>query len=612
MSFAHPQWLNALYLVPALVGVFLYGAKRRRQTLAGFAGEKYEESLAPGRSWRKGVLKAFLRVLGYSLLVLALAGPQIGSQLVKVEREGIDLVIALVVSLSMLAEDMKPNRLERAKQEIVDLIQGLKGDRVGIVVFAGDAFVLCPLTVDYDAALMFSNTADVDVVSKPGTSIHEAIRKSVALFPTTQKADRVIILVTDGETHDGDPLAEAKKAAEDGIRIYTIGIGNPSGELIPLRGTDGSIDGYKKDKAGETVLTRLDETMLRKVAKATRGQYLPATRDGLELKVLYREISGMEKKTVKGEFMERKKDRFVWFLAAAFFVLALDLLISAGGAKRSPRKIRILHTGAAGILVLFLVGCFAQVAVAKGVDKARIKSGNKYYNASEYQKALVLYREAFGDTTALSENGEGVLYNEANTLHMMGRYPEALQKYHESFSEDTLHAGRVLYNRGNTLVKMGKLPEAVGSYLQSLRYMPDDIDARRNLELALKMIEEQPQQQQSENQDQNKDDGDKEPGDQQQQQQGDQQQQNDQQDESQNNENQQNEQPPPDSTQINPPSQSDSSNAQPQLADSTQVIELSREDALRLLKLLEEQEKELQKKKRRAAFRRATRSGRDW
>jgi len=326
--------------------------------------------------------------------------------------------------------------------------------------------------------------------------------------------------------------------------------------------------------------------------------------------VLYREISGMEKKTVKGEFMERKKDRFVWFLAAAFFVLALDLLISAGGAKRSPRKIRILHTGATGILVLFLVGCFSQVAAAKGVDKARIKSGNKYFKASEYQKALVLYREAFGDTTALAENGEGVLYNEANTLHMMGRYPEALQKYHESFSEDTLHAGRVLYNRGNTLVKMGKLPEAVGSYLQSLRYMPDDIDARRNLELALKMIEEQPKQQQSENQDQNKD-GDQESGEKQQQQQSDQQQ-NDQQDENQNNENKQNEQQPPDSTQVNPPSQSDSSNAQPQLADSSQVIELSREDALRLLKLLEEQEKELQKKKRRAAFRRATRSGRDW
>ncbi len=610
MSFAHPQWLNALYFAPVLIGVFLYGAKRRRQALAGFAGGKFEEALAPGRSWRKGALKAFLRVLGYSLLVLALAGPQIGSQLVKVEREGIDLVIALDVSLSMLAEDMKPNRLERAKQEIVDLIQGLKGDRVGIVVFAGDAFVICPLTVDYDAALMFANTADVDAVSRQGSAINEAIRKSVALFPTTQQADRVIILVTDGETHDGDPLSEAEKAAEEGIKIYTIGIGNPSGELIPLRGTDGSIDGYKKDDTGETVLTRLDETTLRKVAKTTRGKYLPATREGLELKVLYREISGMEKKAVKGEFMERKKDRFVWFLAAAFLALAIDLLISAGGAKRRRPNARMLHTGAAGLLVLLVLGCISPAAAEKTVDRGRVKSGNKYFKASEYQKALVLYKEALGDTLAPPKNGEGVLYNEANTLHMMGRYQEALQKYHESFSEDTLQAGRSLYNRGNTLVKLDKLPEAVESYLQSLRYMPDDVDARHNLELTLKMLEQQRQQekQQQQGDDQNNDNGEKKPGEDQQQD-GEQQQN---QDENQNNEDRQNEQQQPDSTQTNPPSQPDSSNAKPQLADSTQVIELTREDALRLLRLLEEQEKELQKKKRKAAFRRASRAGKDW
>jgi Ca-activated chloride channel family protein len=612
MSFSNPQWLNALFLVPALALLFLYGAKRRRRALVDFAGPKYEEALAPGRSWRKGGLKAILRILGFSLLVLALSGPQIGSQLVKVEREGIDLVIALDVSLSMLAEDMKPNRLERAKQEIIDLIQGLRGDRVGIVVFAGDAFVLCPLTVDYDAALMFANTADVDVVSKPGSAIHEALKQSVALFPTTQEADRVIILVTDGETHDGDPAAEAESAAEQGIRVYTIGIGNPSGELIPLRGTDGSIDGYKKDDSGQTVLTRLDESTLRDVAKITGGKYLPATREGLELKVLYREISGMEKKAVKGEFMERKKDRFVWFLAAAFLLLALDLLLSAGGSRRTPRRTRMLHTGAAGVFALVLAavvsGFASPVRAAKTVDGGRVKSGNKYYKASEYQKALVLYKEAMGDTLAIPEHGEGVLYNEANTLHMMGRYQEALQKYHESFSDDTLQAGRVLYNRGNTLVKMGKLPEAVESYLQSLRYMPDDLDARHNLELALKMIEQQEQQQKQQQQDQDEK-GEQDPsGDGERPQNDEQQRQN----EDENEGDQQQQPQPPDSTQSNPPSEQDSSSAQPQRPDSTQVMELSREDALQLLKLLEEQEKELQKKKKKAAFRRAAGSGKDW
>ncbi|UCH84206.1 MAG: VWA domain-containing protein, partial [Candidatus Latescibacterota bacterium] len=345
MSFAHPNWLNALYLTPLLAVLFLYGARRRKRDLVAFAGGRFADSLAPGGSWRKRLLKSTLRLGGYVLLVMGLAGPQLGSQLVKVEREGIDLVIALDTSLSMLAEDMKPNRLERAKQEIVDLIDGLKGDRVGIVVFAGDAFVLCPLTVDYNAALMFAQTADIDVVSKPGSAIGKAIDKSVGLFPLSREADRVIILVTDGESHEGDPVAAAEVAAEEDIRIYTIGIGNPTGELIPMRGTDGSIGGYKKDSSGETVLTRLDEESLQRIARVTGGQYLPATREGLELKVLYKEISGLDKQSIEGEFMEAKRDRFGWFLAAALVLLGLDVLIAVRSLKNWRRE-RILHTGA--------------------------------------------------------------------------------------------------------------------------------------------------------------------------------------------------------------------------------------------------------------------------
>jgi len=613
MSFAHPQWLNALLLIPVLAGLFHYGTRRRRQSLVAFTGDRLAESLAPGRSWRKALSKAALRVGGYSLLVIALSGPQMGSQLVKVERVGIDLVIALDTSMSMLAEDMKPNRLERARQEIVDLIQGLKGDRVGIVVFAGDAFALCPLTVDYDAALMLVQTADVNAVSEPGTALSRAIEKSAALFPQTEKADRVIILVTDGEGHEGDPVAEAKKAAEKGIRIHTIGIGNPSGDIIPLRGTDGSIGGYKKDDTGETVLTRLDEKTLEEVARATGGRYFPATREGLELKVLYREISGMEQKAIKGEFLERKKDRFGWFLAGAFLLLGLDVLTVARGSTRKRVKGKVLHTGAAAVLLVALA-LVASPASAKGINGKRVKSGNQYYRSGEYEKALVLYKEALGDTTKLAEHAEGVTYNEANTLHMMNRYPEALQKYHESVSEDTVQTGRMLYNRGNTLVRMGSLPEAVESYVQALRYLPDDSDARHNLELALRMMQENKQkQEQEQNQQQQQNSEQEQQGenknDQQQQQQKDQQQ--DQEKPQSEKEKQQAQQP--DSMQAQPqPSTRDSTAARPELPESTQTIQLSREDALRLLKLLEEQEKELQKEKRKAAFIRVSRSGKDW
>jgi Ca-activated chloride channel family protein len=603
MSFAHPGWLNALFAVPVLAVLFLLGAKWRRAALADFTGERLAAALAPGHSWRKGLAKAALRAAGYALVVVALAGPQFGSHLVKIEREGIDLVIALDTSLSMLAEDMRPNRLERAKQEIVDFIVGLKGDRIGVVVFAGDAMPLCPLTVDYDAALMLVQTADVAMVSEPGTALGRAIEKSVALFPQTSKADRVIVLVTDGEGHEGNPLEEAEKASKLGIRIYTIGIGNPKGELIPLRGTEGSVDGYKKDESGETVLSRLDESTLRKIASAANGQYLPATREGLELKVLYREISGLEKAAIKGEFIERKKDRFAWFLAAAFVVLLADLATLAGGSMKKRGGKRVLHTGAAAAAALISLAALAtNEAAAKGIDKGRVKSGNQYYKSGEYQKSLVLYQEALGDSTKPAENAEGVFYNEGNALHMLGRYPEALEKYHDSASDDTAQTGRMLYNRANTLAKMGKLPEAVESYLQSLAYLPDDEDARHNLELALRALEEQKQQQQQQQQQDQKNGENKD------QQQGGQGQKDPQQQNEDKNEPQQ-----PDSTQVQQqPSPQDSTTARPELPDSAQMIELSKEDALRLLKLLEEQEKELQKQKRKAAFIRAPRSGKDW
>jgi Ca-activated chloride channel family protein len=597
MEFGQPQYLKALFLLPLLVMLFVYGAKQRQKELVHFAGSRMSERLAPGRSWRKTMLKTTLQTLGLALLVLAIARPQFGRQLVKAEREGIDLVIALDTSLSMLAEDMKPNRLERAKQEIIDFIGGLKGDRVGMVAFAGDAFVLCPLTVDYDAALMFAQTADVDIVSKQGTAVDKAIETAVALFPESHESDRVIVLVTDGESHDGAPLEAARMAAEADIRIYTIGIGDPSGELIPLRGTEGAVEGYKKDRSGETVLTRLDERTLREIARITNAEYLPATRQGLELKVLYREISGLDQKAIEGEFIERKTERFPLFLAFAFLFLGLDAVVTRRGLLRAKRE--ILHTGVTGAVVLIVAVMSASVASAKGIDRKQVESGNRYYEAGDYEKALILYREALGDTTRRAERSEGVLYNQGNALHMLERYPEALAKYHSSLSDDSLQTGQMLYNRGNTLVKMRQIDEAIESYVRSLQYLPDDHDARFNLELALK-LQEQQQQQQQQQQDGEPRDGKGDPN--QQQQPGEDEERRDQEEQRQNEEQQ------PDSSQVNPPAESDSTMAQPPPVES---IRLTREDALRILKLLEEQEKELQKAKRKAAIQRSS-EGKDW
>lgn len=611
MEFTHPERLYALYFLPILVFLLVYGARKRRDELVAFTGGRFADALAPGRSWRKALLKGTLKVLGFAFLVLAFAGPRFGTHLVKMEREGVDLVLALDTSLSMLAEDMQPNRLERAKQEMIDLIKGLQGDRVGIVVFAGDAFALCPLTVDYDAALMFVRSVGIDAVPEPGTAIGKAIEKSVALFETSKGRDRAIILVTDGESHEGEPIKEARVAGEKRIKIYAIGIGNPAGDLIPMRGTGGGIEGYKKDRRGETVLTRLDEATLQEIAAASDGKYLPATREGLELRVLYDEISGMEKKKIKGEFVERRKDRFPIFLGFSLFFLLIDVIVATRGGSRSIEKAKPLHTGATGLwLLAVFVFALSSVLVlpwaasAKKINRGKVSAGNDYYKAGQYDKALFLYREALGDSADLPKNPQGVLYNQGNALYMMEKYPEALEHYQLSFSEDTTLTGRMLHNRGNTLVKQGRLEDAVKSYLGALRFFPDDRDVRHNLELALRMLQQQQQQQQqgdrSEDQQDQQEDREKE------QKQAEQQKSESDQGEG---DEQQSMPQPPDSTQMSP-AHSDTSRVQPR--DSNQMKELSKEDALRILRALEEQEKKLQQQKQKAAFKRTRKKGKDW
>lgn len=614
MEFARPHWLWLLFAVPAVAFWLALGVRRSRADLERFAGRRLADSLAPGYSWRKNLLKGFLKTSALALVIVALAGPRFGTQLVKVDREGIDVVVALDTSLSMLAEDMLPNRLERAKQAIIDLIKGLEGDRVGIVVFAGDAYALCPLTVDYDAALMFTRTVDVDMVSEPGTALGKAISTGAALFEESTKRDRALIVVTDGEGHEGDPRAEAQKAAEKGIRIFTIGIGNPAGELIPERAADGSIAGYKKDRRGETVLTRLDEKTLQDVASASSGKYLPATREGLELRVLYNEIAGMERKAIKGEFVERRKERFWVFLAAALGFLLLDTVVGARGRISTPK--RLLHTGISVFVTALTVMWAGQANAAwkpeRSVDRDKVKSGNKYFHGGEYDKALTLYREALGDTVRLPKHHQGVFYNQGNTLFMQQKYDEAVEMYQRSYSPDSTLTGEMLYNRANALFESGKLPEAIESYVQSLQYLPDDEDARHNLEVALKLMQEQQQQQQqqrnSDDQQQQKEQEEQQQNQQQQQQQEGEQQEQEQQQQQEGEQ----QQPQPDSTETPEPQPDSTVTPPPAELTPEEMMQLSKEDAMRILRALEEQEKKLQRERRRAAFRRLKKSGKDW
>lgn len=607
IEFVHPGWLWGLIAAPILVLATIVGGRRRRASLGSFVAAPLQNTLAPGYSWRRYLAKGLLRALALSAILVALAVPRFGSQLVKVERQGIDVVLALDTSLSMLAEDMRPNRLERAKQEISDVISGLDGDRVGVVAFSGDAVQLCPLTVDYSAALMLVRSLDVYTISEPGSAIGTALEKSIELFEGAGQGDRAIVLMTDGENTEGDPMQAAHAAAEKGIRIYAIGIGSPKGELIPERGADGSISGYKKDARGETVLTRLDEKTLEDVASASGGKYLPATTEGLEINVLFDEIAGMQKKLIKGEFIERKKERFWIPLVVALVALLGDALVSTRATQRG--RARWLHTGAAAAAILAALALLAPAPsrAAQSVDRGKVRSANKLYKKGEYKDSYKLYREALGDTAKPASDAPGVYYNGGNALYMQNQFDKALESYSRGYSPDSTLTGKMLYNKGNALLKSGRFDQAIESYLQALQYMPDDEDARHNLELALAAKQQQQQQPQQRQQgDQNKQ--------QQQQQQGDSQ--NDSTSTQQQNQNQP--QKPDSSRAQQHPQQPDSSMQSPQ-PDSTQsplsqeeMQKLSPEDAARILQALQEREQELQKERRKAAFRRTKRTGKDW
>ena len=285
------------------------------------------EKLSASVSRKAQIWKVILWILAVGVLLLALSRPQFGTKLRTVKREGQDIIIALDVSTSMLAEDIKPNRLEKAKHEVSSLIDRLEGDRVGLIAFSGKAFVQCPLTLDYSAAKMFLDMLKPGIIPVPGTRIDEALQKAIDAFVAKERKHKVLILITDGEEHDGKALEKAKAAAIDGIVIYTVGIGSLQGVPIPLYDERGRQTGFKKDRQGEVVMTVLDELTLEKIALETQGKYYRATPGEAELDKIYDDISKMEKKALASQQFTQYEDRFQGFVAVALILLVIEILI---------------------------------------------------------------------------------------------------------------------------------------------------------------------------------------------------------------------------------------------------------------------------------------------
>ncbi len=327
IRFGNPQVLYLLLLVPAAVVFYVLVFRWKVRALARFGNLELLQKLTVGLSRGRQVLKAALIVLALMFFIVALARPQIGTKIEEVKREGVDILVAVDVSLSMNAKDVPPSRLEKAKHEVASLLKKLRGDRIGIIAFAGDAFLHCPLTLDYGAARLFMDALEPGLIPDPGTAIDRAIELALKSFESRERKYKVLILITDGEHHGGDLKPLIDQAEREGVVIYTVGIGSPEGVPIPVYDEYGRQIGFKKDRTGKVVTSKLDELTLEKIALQTGGKYYRATGGEQELDRIYDEIMKMEKKELGSVQYTQFEDRFQYFVAIGLILLILELLI---------------------------------------------------------------------------------------------------------------------------------------------------------------------------------------------------------------------------------------------------------------------------------------------
>ncbi len=323
--FANIEYLWGLLLIPLLTLFFIGSRIARKKALQKFGHETVLGKLMPYSSKSRPVLKFIVLMLALAFIITGIARPQFGSKLKKVKREGIELIIALDVSNSMMAEDIKPNRLERAKRAISRLVDRLKDDKIGLIVFAGDAYTQLPITSDYNSAKLFLNSVNTKIVPKQGTAIGAAINLAIRSFTPNGVANKAIVVITDGENHEDDAISAAESAVENGIIVHTIGMGLPSGSPIPvLRG--GQTD-YMKDRDGKVVITKLNEQMLQKIAVAGNGIYVRANNSQVGLNSLFDEINKMEKQEMDTRVYSEYDDQFQYFFAVGLLLLLFEFVI---------------------------------------------------------------------------------------------------------------------------------------------------------------------------------------------------------------------------------------------------------------------------------------------
>ena len=519
--FAHPDALLQMLLAAVLTAAFLlYCRGRKQNALALWIHPRVLQRLADAGLLQRQRWKLAFSLGALAMFFLALAGPQWGVNLVQSQASGTHVIIAVDTSLSMQARDFKPNRMEKAKTLLSNLIDQLPGNRVGILVFSGEPHIQCPLTHDAAAAKMFLNAIRAGMVPQPGTAVGKTIRFAAEIL-ARYPGQKALVLLTDGEDHRTQPLEAAEAAAAEGIHIYPIGIGTAEGEPIPMLDGAGNLLGYKKNKKGETVVSKLAEGDLTKIAEASQGAYYRASDSESEVEEISRAIAQLDKSKFQERSLQRYKNRYQFPLFLGVLFLLIEMLIpetrksiplfarlppplgrktappagskipGAGGGNGLPRR--------AGTLVLALLFLPSAALRARAESSKRlINEGNKAYHGEKYEQALELFDKAL-QKKGVSETAQ---FNRAAALYKMAEYEQAQAGLEKILPSKKLRDKKdVHYNLGNALYRLERYQDAAEQYKQAIRLSPGRAeDAKHNLALALRRLKMDP------NQKKNKDD----------------------------------------------------------------------------------------------------------
>lgn len=503
--FQKPLYLLWLALLLGSAAALHFWAQRRRaRALAAFGLPVTVGRLFSARAVERRGMKALLQLAAACLLFAALAGPQWGVELVTQEAQGIQALLAVDVSLSMQAEDAKPSRIAKAKSELLQLLDGLKGERIGLVAFAGAAHVVCPLTTDVDAAKSLLDTLQVGMVPQPGTAVGDVLRLGARLLGR-YPGHKALVLLTDGEDRAGNPMEAAREAAAAGVRVFIIGVGTPEGVPIPLRDAGGRTTGYLKDINDRTVVSKLAEPGLIRIAAAASGAYYRATPDEGEAQAILKHVLELEKSRIQAGSANLYKNRYRFPLALAVLLLFAELLLGErplerwtiprrleNGGRKSRRDVAPSHARLQGI------GLALSAALLSGCGQAQtaldLWRGNRKYKAGEIGRSLEHYAQA----NRRSPRDPRPVFNGGDAQYKLGQFEEAQQAY--SAVAETGQAPKPLrtgslYNLGNARYRKGEYKEAAQAYKRCLLLDPSYGDCRFNLVKALAAIQNPPPKQ---------------------------------------------------------------------------------------------------------------------